>query len=146
MASVTPEASYLAAILRMHMYPKAKHRSVCAFRRASVPKSVERMKEAQRTSGLIPCLEPDAEAQRLCSLRCTLTPAARAARSAYSRLDARRAIRSGTRYSRSQKHRRAAMGGFTQDDGYVRGVAADAQRFTGSLFDVLLPGRNSSYN
>jgi hypothetical protein len=39
------------------------------------------------------------------------------------------AIRSGTRYakwaggSRSQTHRRAAMGGFTQDDGYVRGVA-----------------------
>jgi hypothetical protein len=34
--------------------------------------------------------------------------------------------------------RRAAMGGFTQDDSYVRGIAADAQRFTGSLFDVLL--------
>jgi hypothetical protein len=39
------------------------------------------------------------------------------------------AIRSGTRYakwaggSRSQTHRRAAMGGFTQDDGYVRGLA-----------------------
>ena len=30
------------------------------------------------------------------------------------------------------------MGGFTQDDGYVRGVAADAQRFTGSLLDLLL--------
>jgi hypothetical protein len=47
-----------------------------------------------------------------CSLRCTLST-----------------IRSGTRYtkwaggSRSQTHRRAAMGGFTQDDGYVRGVA-----------------------
>jgi hypothetical protein len=47
-----------------------------------------------------------------CSLRCTLG-----------------AIRSRTRYakwaggSRSQTHRRAAMGGFTQDDGYVRGVA-----------------------
>jgi hypothetical protein len=36
------------------------------------------------------------------------------------------------------------MGGFTQDDGYVRGVAADAQRFTGSLFDVLLAERNFS--
>jgi hypothetical protein len=39
------------------------------------------------------------------------------------------AIRSGIRYakwaggSRSQTHRRAAMGGFTQDDGYVRGLA-----------------------
>jgi hypothetical protein len=39
------------------------------------------------------------------------------------------AIRSGTRYakwaggSRSQTHRRAAMGGFTQDDGDVQGVA-----------------------
>jgi len=31
--------------------------------------------------------------------------------------------RSGTRGSRSQTHRRAAMGGFTQDDGYVQGVA-----------------------
>ena len=67
-------------------------------------------------------------------MRCTLTPEARAARSAYSRLAARRTIRSGTRYakwargSRSQTHRRAAMGGFTQDDGYVRGVAADALR------------------
>jgi hypothetical protein len=30
------------------------------------------------------------------------------------------------------------MGGFTQDDGYVRGVAADAQRFTGSSLDLLL--------
>ena len=40
--------------------------------------------------------------------------------------------------SRSQTHRRAAMGGFTLDDGYVRGVAADAQRFTGSLFDLFL--------
>jgi hypothetical protein len=64
-----------------------------------------------------------------CSSRCTLSPAARAARSAYSRLAARSAIRSGTRYakwagsSRSQTHRRAAMCGFTQDDGYVRGVA-----------------------
>ena len=31
---------------------------------------------------------------------------------------------------------RAAVGGFTQDDGYVRGVAVDAQRFNGSLFDI----------
>ena len=30
------------------------------------------------------------------------------------------------------------MGGFTLDDGYVRGVAADAQRFTGSLLDLLV--------
>jgi hypothetical protein len=30
------------------------------------------------------------------------------------------------------------MGGFTLDDGYVQGVAADAQRFTGSLLDLLL--------
>jgi hypothetical protein len=30
------------------------------------------------------------------------------------------------------------MGGFSQDDGDVRSVAADAQRFTGSLFDALL--------
>ena len=59
----------------------------------------------------------DAEAQR---------PVARTAHS-------RGAICSGTRYakwagsSRSQTHRRAAMGGFTQDDSYVRGVVADAQ-------------------
>jgi hypothetical protein len=50
------------------------------------------------------------------------------------------------------------MGGFTLDDGYVRGVAADAQGFTGSLLDLLLdvpetffqntilPEHNSSYN
>ena len=48
------------------------------------------------------------------------------------------AIRSGSRYakwaggSRSQTHRRAAKGGFTQDDGYVQGVAPDALRSTGS--------------
>ena len=48
--------------------------------------------------------------------------------------EAQGAIRSGTRYakwagsSRSQTHRRAAMGGFTQDDGDVQGVAADALR------------------
>ena len=64
----------------------------------------------------------DAEAQR---------PVARTAHS-------RGAICSGTRYakwagsSRSMMivlltHRLAAMGGFTQDDGYVRGVVADAQ-------------------
>jgi hypothetical protein len=57
-----------------------------------------------------------------CSLRCTLS-----------------AIRSGTRYakwaggSRSQTHRRAAMGGFTQDDGYVRGVAATHDCSSGSF-------------
>ena len=33
------------------------------------------------------------------------------------------------------------MGGFTLDDGQVRGVAADAQRFTGSLLDLLLDVR-----
>jgi hypothetical protein len=44
------------------------------------------------------------------------------------------------------------MGGFTLDDGYMRGVAADAQRFTGSLLDHLLdvpnilPEHNSPYN
>jgi hypothetical protein len=44
------------------------------------------------------------------------------------------------------------MGGFTLDDGYVRGVAADAQRFTGSLLDLLLdvpnipPEHNCPYN
>jgi len=43
--------------------------------------------------------------------------------------------------SRSQTHRRAAMCGFTQDDGYVRIVAADAQRFTRSLLDLLLDVR-----
>jgi hypothetical protein len=75
------------------------------------------------------CLAQRRGSARTCTSRCTLTPAARAARSAYSRLAARRAIRSGTRYakwaggSRSQTHRRAAMCGFTQDDGYVRGAA-----------------------
>ena len=55
------------------------------------------------------------------SLHCTLSPA--------GLLHAQGAIRSGTRYakwaggSRSQTHRRAAMGGFTQDDDYVQGVA-----------------------
>jgi hypothetical protein len=50
-----------------------------------------------------------------CSLRCTLG-----------------AIRPEVRYakwaggSRSQTHRRAAKGGFTQDDGYVQGMAPDA--------------------
>ncbi len=67
------------------------------------------------------CTQGGTEAQR---------PAARPAR---SRLQARCTvqgeIRSGTRFtkwargSRSQTHRRAAMGGFTQDDGYVQGVA-----------------------
>ncbi len=40
--------------------------------------------------------------------------------------------------SRSLTHKRADMGGFTLDDGYVRDVAADAQRFTGSLLDLIL--------
>jgi len=49
------------------------------------------------------------------------------------------AIRSGTRYakwaggSRSQTHSRAAMGDFTQDDGYVRGVAPTHDCSSGSL-------------
>jgi hypothetical protein len=65
-----------------------------------------------------------------CSLRCTLG-----------------AIRSGTRYakwvggSRSQTHRRAAMGGFTQDDGYVRGVAPTHDCSSGSLLHELLIGQ-----
>ena len=48
------------------------------------------------------------------------------------------AIRPEVRYakwaggSRSQTHRRAAKGGFTQDDGYVQGVAPDALRSTSS--------------
>jgi hypothetical protein len=60
-----------------------------------------------------------------CSLRCTLS-----------------AIRSGTRYakwaggSRSQTHRRAAMGGFTQDDGYVRGVAPTHDCSSGSFSNL----------
>jgi hypothetical protein len=55
------------------------------------------------------------------------------------------AIRSGTRYakwaggSRSQTHRRAAKGGFTQDDGYARGLAPthDCSSF-GSLLHELV--------
>jgi len=37
------------------------------------------------------------------------------------------------------------MGGFTLDDGYVRGVAADAQCFTGSLLDLLLDVQDTFY-
>ena len=56
------------------------------------------------------------------------------------------AIRSGTRYakwaggSRSQKHRRAAKGGFTQDDGYVRGLAPthDCSSFGSLLHELSL--------
>ena len=78
---------------------------------------------------------------KTCSSRCTLSPAARAARSAYSKLAARSAIRSGTRYakltggSRSQTHSRAAMCDFTQDDGYVRGVAPTHESSSGSFLD-----------
>jgi hypothetical protein len=62
-----------------------------------------------------------------CSLRCTLS-----------------AIRSGTRYakwaggSRSQTHRRAAIsiGGFTQDDGYMRGVAPTHDCSSGSFSNL----------
>jgi hypothetical protein len=44
------------------------------------------------------------------------------------------------------------MGGFTLDASYVRGVAADAHRYTGSLLDLLLdvsavlPEHNSLYD
>jgi len=47
--------------------------------------------------------------------------------------------------SRSLTHRqlrRAAMGVFTLDDCYVRVVAADSQRFNGSLLDLLLDVTN----
>jgi len=61
------------------------------------------------------------------------------------------AIRSGIRYakwaggSRSQTHRRAAKGGFTQDDGYVRGFAPTHDRSSfGSL--LLRLGSFSHYN
>jgi len=58
------------------------------------------------------------------------------------------AIRSGSRYakwaggSRSQTHRRAAKGGFTQDDGYVQGVAPDAH--DPLLLRILLEHSSSS--
>jgi hypothetical protein len=61
------------------------------------------------------CLNQGAPERRSLQLRCTLG-----------------AIRPEVRYakwaggSRSQTHRRAAKGGFTQDDGYVQGVAPDA--------------------
>ena len=80
------------------------------------------------------CLDQRRGRVRTCSLRCMLTPAARAASSSYNRLNARHVIHSGMRFakwaggSRSQTHRRAATVGFTQDNGYVRGVAADTQR------------------
>jgi hypothetical protein len=74
-----------------------------------------------------------------------------AARPARSRLQAccrvLDAIRSGTRYSKwaggsrsqSQTHRRAAMGGFTQDDGYVQGVAPmHCARPPRILFELLI--------
>jgi hypothetical protein len=72
-----------------------------------------------------------AEAQRPAAraARSRLQLALHAQRTAGLLHEARSAIRSGTRYakwtggSRSQTHRRAAMCGFTQDDGYVRGVA-----------------------
>ena len=57
------------------------------------------------------------------------------------------AIRSGTRYakwaggSRSQTHRRAPMGGFTQDDGYVRGVAPTHDCSSGSFSNSLTADR-----
>ena len=65
------------------------------------------------------------------------------------------AIRSGTRYakwaggSRSQTHRRAAMCGFTQDDGYVQGVAPmhyarPPRILLELLFSSVWPNPNSS--
>jgi hypothetical protein len=38
--------------------------------------------------------------------------------------------------SRSQTHRRAAMCGFTQNDGYVRGVAPTQDSFSGSFSNL----------
>jgi hypothetical protein len=79
-----------------------------------------RPKEARKRKNLQFALHAHA-----CSLRCTLG-----------------AIRSGTRYakwaggSRSQTHRRAAMGGFTQDDGYVRGVAPTHDCSSGSFSNL----------
>jgi hypothetical protein len=70
-------------------------------------------------------------------------PAARPARSSLqARCRVLDAIRSGTRYakwaggSRSQTHRRAAMGGFTQDDGYVRGLAPTHDCSSGSFSNL----------
>ena len=66
------------------------------------------------------------------------------------RLAAKSAIRSGTRYekwaggSRSQTHRRAALCGFTQDDGYVRGVAPTQDRSSGSFSGLLATSATSS--
>jgi hypothetical protein len=62
------------------------------------------------------------------------------------------AIRSGIRYakwaggSRSQTHRRAAKGGFTQDDGYVRGLAPMHDRSFRSLLHELVTNSFSHYN
>jgi hypothetical protein len=62
------------------------------------------------------------------------------------------AIRSGIRYakwargSRSQTHRRAAKGGFTQDEGYVRGVAPTHDCSFRSLLHELLTDGFSPYN
>ena len=62
------------------------------------------------------------------------------------------AIRSGIRYakwaggSRSQTHRRAAKGGFTQDDGYVRGLTPTHDCSFRSLLHELRLGSFSHYN
>jgi hypothetical protein len=75
------------------------------------------------------CLNQGAPERQSLQLRCTLgaiRPVPMERRNACRASDA---IRSGSRYakwaggSRSQTHRRAAKGGFTQDDGYVQGVA-----------------------
>jgi hypothetical protein len=91
------------------------------------------------------CLNQGAPERRSLQLRCTLgviRPVPMGRRNACRASDA---IRSGSRYakwaggSRSQTHRRAAKGGFTQDDGYVQGVAPDALRSTsfGSFSNTL---------
>ena len=89
------------------------------------------------------CLVPTGSrgSAKTCSSHCALSPATLAVCSAYSRLAAQSAIRSGTRSakwaggSRSLTHRRAAMCGFTQDDDYVRGVAPTHKCSSGSFLN-----------
>jgi hypothetical protein len=109
--------------------------------------SVERSKEAQQcSSGSV--RELNVRAHNLSWTQGAAEAQEPAGRTARSRLHAQRctlsAIRSGTRYakwaggSRSQTHRRAAMCGFTEDDGCVRGVAPTHERSSGSFLDFLL--------
>ena len=82
-------------------------------------------------ANLVSCLNQGAPERRSLQLRCTLG-----------------AIRPEVRYakwaggSRSQTHRRAAKGSFTQDDGYVQGVAPDAH--DPLLLRILLEHSSSS--